>query len=150
MAFKFWVWVNSCRNSKSFLLQRAGPLWTRMCCVPCVRTLAKGMRRLRHSQDLIKAVNPKGNQPWIFIGRTDAKTEAPILWLPDVKSRLIGKDSDAGKDWSQEEKGTTADEMVGWHHWLSGPGFEQTLGDSEGRGSLACCSPWGCKELDTT
>ena len=150
MAFKFWVWVNSRRNSKSFLLQHAGPLWTLMCCVPCARTLAKGMRRLRHSKDLIKAVSPKGNQPRILIRRTDAKTEEPILWPPDGKSRLIGKDPDAGKDWSQEEKGMTEDEMVGWHHWLSGPGFEKTLGDSKGQGSLACCSPWGCKELDTT
>ena len=96
----------------------------------------------------IKPVNPKGNHPWIFIGRTDA--EALILWPPDVKSRLMGKDPDAGKDWGQEEKGTTEDEMVGWHHWLNGHEFEQTLGNGEGQGSLVCCSPWGCKELDTT
>ena len=80
----------------------------------------------------IKPVHPKGNQPWISIGRTDAEVDAPILWPPDVKSRLSGKDPDAGKDWRQEEKGTTEDEMVGWHHWLNGHGFEQTLGDSEG------------------
>ena len=98
----------------------------------------------------IKPVNPKGNQPWIFIGRTDAKTEAPVLWPPDVKSWLIGKDPDAGKDWRQEEKGMTEDEMVGWHHWLNGHEFEQALGDGEGEGSLECCSPWGCKELNTT
>ena len=85
---------------------------------------------------------------WIFVGRTDA--EAPILWPPDVKSWLIGKDPDAGKDWGQEEKGTTEDEMVGWHHWLNGREFKQTLGDSGGQGSLARCSPWGCKELYTT
>ena len=96
----------------------------------------------------IKPVNPKGNQPWIVIGRTDA--EAPILWPPDVKSQLIGKDPDAEKDWSQEEKGTTEDEMVGWHHRLNGHEFEQTLGDSEGQESLVCCSPWGRKESDTT
>jgi len=96
----------------------------------------------------IKPVNPKGNQSWMFIGRTDAEAEAPILWSLDVKSRLIGKDLDAGKDWRQ--KGTTEDEMVGWHHWLNGLQFEQTPEDSEGQGSLACCSPWGRKESDTT
>ena len=74
----------------------------------------------------VKPVNPKGNQPWIFIARTDAEVEAPILWLPDVKSRLIGKDPNTGKYWRQEEKGTTEDEMVGWHHWLNGHEFEQT------------------------
>ena len=88
----------------------------------------------------------KGNQPWVFIGRTDAETEAPILWPPDVKSRLIGKDSDSGKDWRQEEKGATEDEMVGWHHWLNGHKFEQAPGESEGQGSLLCCSLWGRKE----
>ena len=76
----------------------------------------------------------------------DAEAEAPILWPPDVKSRLIQKDPDAGKDWRQEEKGTTEDEMVGWHHWFNGHEFEQTLGDSEGQGSLAGCSPWGRKQ----
>ena len=95
----------------------------------------------------IKPVNPKGNQPWIFTGITDAK--ALILWLPDEKSQLIGKDPDAGKDWSQDEKGLTEDEVVGWHHWLNGLKFEQTLGDNEGQGNLACCSPWGHKESDT-
>ena len=88
------------------------------------------------------------NQSWIFIGRSDA--EAPILWPPDVKSPLIGQDPDAGKNWEQEEKGATEDEMVGWHHWLSGLEFEQTLGDSEGQGSLACCSLQGYKESDMT
>ena len=80
----------------------------------------------------IKPVNPKGSQPWIFIGRTDAEGEAPILWPPDDKSQLIRKDPDAGKDWGQEEKGMTEDEMVGWLHWLNGHEFEQTPGDSEG------------------
>ena len=98
----------------------------------------------------IKPVNPKGNQFWIFIGRTDAEAEAPIFWPPDAKSRLIRKDPNAGKDWSQEEKGTTEDELVGWHHWLDGHVFEQALGDSEGQRSLACYSPWGHKELDVT
>ena len=94
----------------------------------------------------IQPVNPKGNQFWIFIARTE--TEAPVLWLPDVKSRLIGKDPNAEKDWRQEEKGTTEDKMIGWHHWLNGHEFEQTAGDSEEQGSLACCSPWGLKESD--
>ena len=85
----------------------------------------------------------KGNQPWIFIGRTDAET--PIFWPPDAKSLLIGKDLNAGEDWGQEEKWVTEDEMVGCHHWLNGHEFEQTLGNSEGQGSLACCSPWGCR-----
>ena len=96
----------------------------------------------------IKPVNPKKNQPWIFIGRTEA--EALILWPPDEKSQLIGKDPGAGKDWRQEVKGVTEDEMVGWHHRLDGHEFEQTPRDSEGQRSLACCSPWGCKELVTT
>ena len=87
----------------------------------------------------VKPVNPKENQPWIFIGRTEA--EAPILWLPDVKSWPTGKDPDAGKDWRQEEKGATEDEMVRQHHWLSGYEFEQTPSDSKGQGSLALCSP---------
>ena len=97
----------------------------------------------------IKSVNPKGNQPWIFIGRTDAEAEAPILWPPDAKSWLFGKDPDAGKDWRQEKKGMTEDEIVGWHHRLNRHEFEQTLGDSEGQGSLVCWSPWAHKELDT-
>ena len=83
----------------------------------------------------IKPVNPKWYQPWIFIGRTDADAEAPILWPPDVMNWVIGKDSDAGKDWGQEEKGMIEDEMVEWHHWLNGHEFEQTLGDSEGQGA---------------
>ena len=98
----------------------------------------------------IKPVNPKGNQPWIFTGRTVAEAEAPKLWPPDMKSQLIWKDPDAGKDSSQEEKGMTKDEMVGWLHWLSGHELEQAPGDGEGQGGLACCSPWGCKKLDTT
>ena len=98
----------------------------------------------------IKPVNPKWNQPCIFIGKTDAKAEAPILWLPDTKSWLIWKDPDAGKYWRQEEKGMTEDEMVGWHHWPNGHEFEQVLGDGEGQGSLACFSPWDHKELDMT
>ena len=98
----------------------------------------------------IKPVNPQGNQPWIFIGRTDAETETPILWPLDTKNWLTGKDTDAGKDWRREEKGMTEDEMVGWHYRLSGREFEQTLGDTEGQGTLACSIPWGCQESDMT
>ena len=87
-----------------------------------------------------KTVNPEGNQLWIFIGRTDAEAETPVLWPPDTKSQLIGKDPDVGKDWGQEKKGVTKDEIYGWHHQLNGHEFEQTPGDSEGQGSLACCS----------
>ena len=91
----------------------------------------------------IKPVNPKGNQSWIFIGRTDAEAETPILSPSDVKNWLIGKDPDAGKDWRREGKGTTEDEMVGWHHRRDGHEFEQALGVGDGLGGLACCSPWG-------
>ena len=97
----------------------------------------------------IKPVYPKGNQSWIFIGRTEAEAESPIFWPPDVKNWLIGKDSDAGKDWRQEEKGMAEDEMVGWHHRLWHE-FEQALGAGDGKGSLACRCPWGCKESDLT
>ena len=97
----------------------------------------------------IKPVHPKGNQSWIFIGRTDAEAAASVPWPPDVKSRLTAKDHDAWKDWGQE-KGETEDAMVGSHHWLSGHEFEQTLGDGKGQGSLASYSPWGLKELDMT
>ena len=98
----------------------------------------------------IQPVHPKGDQPWIFIGRTDAEAEALILWSPDAKSWLIGKDPDAGKDRGQEEKGTAEDEMVGWHHRLNGHEFEETLGVGEGQGGLASCGSWGQKESDTT
>ena len=98
----------------------------------------------------IQAVNPKGNQPWIFIGRTDAEGEAPILWPPDMKNWLTGKDPDAGKDWRPQEKVPTEDETIGWHHWLDGVEFEQAPGVGDGQGNLACCSPWGCKVSDTT
>ena len=98
----------------------------------------------------IQPVNPKGNQSWIFMGRTDAEAETPILWPPNVKNRLIKQDPDAGKDWRQEEKGTTEDEMVGWHHQLNGHECEWTPGAGDGQGGLVCCSPWGRKELDTT
>ena len=90
------------------------------------------------------------NQSWIFIGRTSTEAETPILWPPDVKNLLIWKDPDAGKDWWWKEKGTTEDEMVGWHHRLNGHELEQAPGVGDGQGSLLCCSPWGCKESDMT
>ena len=96
----------------------------------------------------IQPVIPKGNQSWIFIGRTDVEAETPILWPPDRKSWLIWKDPDAGKDWGQEKE-VTEDEMVGWHQWLNGHEFEQTLGAGDGQGGLARCSPRGRKESDT-
>ena len=98
----------------------------------------------------IKPVNPKRNQSWIFIGMSDTEDQTPTLWSPDANNWLIGKYSDAWKDWRQEEKGTTEDEMVGWHHRLDGHEFEHALGVADGQGSLACCSPWGHKEGDTT
>ena len=98
----------------------------------------------------IQPVHPKENQSWIFIGRTDAETEAPVLWPPDAKNWFIGKDPEAGKDWRQEEKGMTEDEMAGWQHWLSGHEFEQAPGVGDRQGGLVCCSPWGCKKSDMT
>ena len=98
----------------------------------------------------IQLVHPKENQSWIFIGRTDAEAETPTLWPPDTKKWLIGKDSNAGKNWRWEEKGTTEFKMVGWHHRLGGHEFEQALGVGDGQGSLMHCSPWGHKELDMT
>ena len=95
-------------------------------------------------------VHPKRNQSWIFIGRTDAEAETSLLWPPDVKNWLIWKDPDAGKDWGQEEKGMTEDEMVAWHHRLNGHGFGWTPEIGDGQGGLACWSSWGCKESDTT
>ena len=116
----------------------------------CFQTvvLEKTLEHLLDSKE-IKPVNPQRNQPWIFIGKTDTKAEAPILWLPDVKSWLIGKDRDAGKDW-RREKEVTEDERVEWHHWLNGHEFEKTSRDSEGQESLVCCSLWGRKESNPT
>ena len=98
----------------------------------------------------IQPVHPKGNQSWIFTGRTDAEAETPILWPPNAKNWLIRKDPDAGKDWSREEKGMTEDEMVGWHHQFKGHKFEYSPGVGDGQGGLACCRPWHRKESDTT
>ena len=98
----------------------------------------------------IQPVHPKGDQSWVFIGRTDAEAETPVLWSPDAKNWLIGKDPDAGKDWRQKEKGMTEDQMAGWHHQLDGHEFEWTPVVGDEQGSLPCCSPWGHTELDTT
>ena len=103
----------------------------------------RGLLRVPWTARTIKPVHPKGNQCWIFIGRTDAKAEAPVLWPPDTKDWLIRKGPDAGKDWRQEEKGMTEDEMVGWHQRFDGHEFEQAPGVGDGQGSLMCCSPWG-------
>ena len=109
-------------------------------------------RRLESPLDCkeIQPVHPKGDQFWIFVGKTDGEAETPILWPPDAKSSLIGKDPEAGKDWGQDEKWAIEDELVGWHHRLNGHEFEQAPGVGDGQGSLACCSPWGHKGLDTT
>ena len=98
----------------------------------------------------IQPVYSKGDQPWVFFGRNDAKAEIPVLWPPHAKTWLIGKDSDAGRDWGQEEKGTTEDEMARWHHWLNGREFEWTSGVRAGQGGLVCCDSWGHKESDMT
>ena len=123
-----WVWKNWC-------------FWT----VVLEKTLESPLNFME-----IQPVNPKGNQSWKFIRRTDAEAETPILWPPDAKSWLIGKGPDAGKDWRREETGTTEYKMVGWHHRLDGHEFEQALGVGDGQGSLVCCSPWGRKESYTT
>ena len=98
----------------------------------------------------IQPDSPKGDQSCVFIGKTDVEAETPILWPPDAKSWLLGKDSDSGRDWGQEEKGTTEDEMAGWHHQFDGYGFGSTPGVGDGQGGLACCNSWGHKEADTT
>ena len=98
----------------------------------------------------IQPVHSEGDQPWDFFARNDAKAETPVLWPPHVKSWLVEIDPDAGRDWGQEEKGTTEDEMAGWHHWLNGREFEWTPGVGDGQGGLVCCDSWGRKESDTT
>ena len=111
--------------------------------------LEKTLERPLDSKE-IQPVHPEGNQSWIFIGKTDAKAETPILWPPDTKNWLIWKDPNVGKDWRQKEKGMTEDEMVEWHHRLSGHEVEWARGVGDGQSRLACCSPWGHKELDMT
>ena len=132
-----WMWVGPQRRLSAKELM----LWT----VVLEKTLETPLNNKE-----IKAVSPKGNQPWIFIGRTDAETEAPVLWPPDAKNWLFGKDPDDENNWQQEEKGMTEDKMVRCHPQLNGHKFEQTLGDSEGQGSLAHCCKWGQKESDMT
>ena len=114
------------------------------------RLLRLGLKKTLLDYKEIQPVHPKGDQSWVFTGRTDSKAETLILWPPDVKSWLIWKDPDPGKDWGQEEKGTTEDEMVGWHHWLNRHGFGWTPGVGEGQGGLACCGSWGRKDSDMT
>ena len=138
--FTFHVWMWELDHKESWV-QKNWCFWT----VVLEKTLESPLDCKE-----IKPVNPKGNQSWNFIGRTDAEAEAPILWLRDVKKWLTGKDPEAGKDWKQEEKGTTDNEMVGWHCWLNGHEFEQVLGVGDGQGGLVCYNPWGCKESDTT
>ena len=133
-----WVWE---LDHKEGWTQKNWCFWTVL--------LEKTLESPQDCKD-IKPVNPKGNKSWILIGRTDAKAEAPILWLPDAKNQLIRKYPAAGKGWRQEEKGMTEDEMVGLHHWLNGHEYEQALGDGEGLESLASCSPWDRKGSDMT
>ena len=109
------------------------------------KTLESPWTARRSNQSILKEI-----KPWDFLGRSDAKAETPVLWLPHAKSWLIGKDSDAGRDWGQEEKGTTEDEMAGWHYWLDGYESEWTPVVGDGQGGLACCDSWGCKESDMT
>ena len=133
-----WMWELDCEESWT---PKNWCFWT----VVLEKTLASPL-----DYKEIQPVHPIGDQSWVFIGRTDAEAETPILWPPHSKSWLTGKDPDAGRDWGQEEKGMTEDEMAGWHHWLDGHEFEWTLGVGDGQGGLACCDSWGRKESDTT
>ena len=133
-----WIWELDCEESWA---QKNWCFWTVV--------LEKTLESPSDCKE-IQPVHSKENQSWIFIGRTDVEAETLILWPPHVKNCLTGKDPVAGKDWRLEEKGTTEDEMAGWHHWLYGHEFEQTLGVGDGQGGLACCSPWGREESDTT
>ena len=135
VAVQFWI---SRSETKNLLCYKPYP--------PHPLILRLKIQRPHFNKDFSKGF-PKGNQPWIFTGRTDA--EAPMLWPPDGKSHFIDKDPNARKDWGKEEKRVTKDEMVRWYHWLNGHEYEQTLGDGKGQGSLACCSPWSHKALNT-
>ena len=122
-------------------------------CVCVCGLIAQFFLALNESPLYCKEIQPahsEGDQPWDFFGRNDAKAETPVLWPPHAKSWLIGKDPDAGRDWGQEEKGMTEDEMAGWHHWLNGRESGWTLGVGDGQGGQACCDSWGCKESDMT
>ena len=133
-----WMWELDCEESWAL---KNWCFWTVV--------LEKTLKSLLDCKE-IQPVHPKGDQSWVFIGRTDAEAETPILWPPHAKNWLIGKDPDAGRDWGQEDKGTTEDEIAGWHHRLDGCEFEWIPGHGDGQGGLACCDSWGCKESDTT
>ena len=133
-----WMWDLDCEES---WVLKNWYFWTVV--------LEKTLESPLHCKE-IQPVHSKGDQFWMFIGRTDAKAKTPILWPPHAKSWLIGKDSDTGRDWGQEEKGMTEDEMAGWHHWLDGRESEWTPGAGDGQGGLACCDSWGRKESDMT
>ena len=140
MASPVHVWMWELEYKESWVLKNS--------CF-CTLVLEKTLENPLNSKEM-KLINPTGNQSWIVSRKTDAEAETPKLWPPDAKNRLFGKDPDAGKDWRQEKKGMTEDEMVGCHHQLDGHGFEQTPGAGNEQGILVCCSPWGCKELDMT
>ena len=133
-----WMWELDCEEGWAL---KNWCFWTVV--------LGKTLESLLDSKET-QPVHPKGDQSWVLIWRTDDEAETPVLWPLHVKSWLIGKDPDAGRDWGQEEKGTTEDEMAGWHHWLNGLESEQIPGNGEGQGGLACYSSQGCKELDMT
>ena len=133
-----WIWELDCEES---WLPKNSCFW--------IVVLEKTLESPLDCKE-IQPVHPKGDQSWVFIGRTDTEAEAPILWPPNAKSWLIGKDLDAGRDYGQEEKGLIEDEMAGWHHRLNGHKFEWTLGAGDGQGGLVCCDSWGHKESDTT
>ena len=135
---RVWMWELDCEESR---VPNNWCFWT----VVLEKTLESPLDCKE-----IQPGHPKGDQSWVFIERTDVEAETPILWPPDAKSWLIWKDPDSGNNWGQEEKGTTEDEMVRWHHWLDGCGFEWTPGVGDGQGGLECCDSWGCKELDMT
>ena len=133
-----WMWELDYKES-----------WAQKNCCFWTMVLEKTLESPLDSKE-IQPIHPKGNQSWIFIGRTDAEAESPILWPLGAKNWLYGNHPGAGKAWRQEEKGTIEDKMVRWYHWLNGHEFEQAPRDREGQGSLACCSPWGRKELNMT
>ena len=141
---------------QSMASQRVGHDWSNGSCMHIWKVLKINNRnhslivKLPLDCKEVQPVHPKGDQSWVFIGRTEAKAETPILWPPYAKSWLIGKDPDAGRDWEQEEKGMTEDEMAGWHHWLNGHESEWIPGVGDGQGGLACCNSCGHKELDMT
>ena len=133
-----WMWMLDCEEG-----------WALKNCCFWTVVLEKTLESPLDCKE-IQPVHSKGDQPWVFFGRNDAKAEILVLWPPHAKSWLTGKDSDAGRDWGQEEKGTIKDEMAGWHHWLDGRESEWTPGDGDGQGGLACYDSWGRRESDTT